>query len=432
MSNRIHMDRIPTIDFETHPAFRQMDMERSPNDAIVQRLLEEIERGCEGIVANRGWSNARLAIEYREKIRPKFEQLKSIATANQRLDPWFRDFTLQAIERASEFLLEDLYSRICASTRGGAPSGEAQTACLQAVLHDGFCRMGVDAALAEQVWRGTRWERSVLRRRAEIGPGRHCALALEKYSPGSLLIQESLREKGVIDTVSAYIGQEMEFIYAALDYSHEKQNWYKDCYLDAGLPTSRTAYMHFDADSDVMKAMLYLRDVRPENGPFRYVRASHRWQRSAVQCSLDKGFDVQQTKTFELENDRLDYKLGYYRPRYKLPEYRKGLSMLPNNLRGSTHFGDDVVDGSPLSVSLLQQEEVFVGPAGTFVVFDGSKGIHRGSQVDEGERWAVQIGMRVVKDTSGGRLPPPVRAAVGKLRYQFRRAKGLLQTWWVN
>ena len=37
-----HMDRIPTIDFETHPAFRHLDMERSPNDAIVQRLLDEI------------------------------------------------------------------------------------------------------------------------------------------------------------------------------------------------------------------------------------------------------------------------------------------------------------------------------------------------------------------------------------------------------
>ena len=81
------MDRIPTIDFETHPAFRHLDMERSPNDAIVQRLLEEIEQGCEDFAANRGWSKDRLAIEYRDKIRPKFEQLKSIATANQRLDP---------------------------------------------------------------------------------------------------------------------------------------------------------------------------------------------------------------------------------------------------------------------------------------------------------------------------------------------------------
>lgn len=426
------MDRIPTIDFKTHPAFRHLDMERSPNDAIVQRLLEEIEQGCEDFSADRGWSKDRLAIEYREKIRPKFEQLKSIATENQKLDFWFRGYTLQAIERASEFLLEDLYSRSSASTRGGALSGEAGTTCLQGILRDGFYRMDMDAALAEQVWGRTWWERSVLRRRAEIGPGRHCALALEKYSPGSLLIQKALRKKCVIDAVSAYIGREMEFIYAALDYSHEKQNWYKDCYFDVGFPTAKTAYMHFDADNDVMKAMLYLRDVRPENGPFRYVRASHRWQRSGTQCALNKGFDVQQTKTFEMENDGLDYKLGYYRPRYKLPEYRKGLSMLPNNLRGSTHFGDDVVDGSPLSVSLLQQEEVFIGPAGTFVVFDGSKGIHRGSQVDEGERWAVQIGMRVVKSTAGGRLPPPIRGAVGRLRYQLRRAQGLLQTWWTN
>src|SRR2546427_7649037 len=53
-------------------------------------------------------------------------------------------------------------------------------------------------------------------------PGRHCALALDDYSPGSLVIQRTLREKGVLDIVSQYMGQKMAFLYAALDYRSEE------------------------------------------------------------------------------------------------------------------------------------------------------------------------------------------------------------------
>jgi hypothetical protein len=64
-------------------------------------------------------------------------------------------------------------------------------------------------------------------------------------------------------------------------------------------------------------------------------------------------------------------------------------------LRGSTHFGDDLLDGSYLSDALLEREHAFTGPAGTVVMFDGSQGIHRGGQVGKGgARWAVQIAFR--------------------------------------
>jgi hypothetical protein len=429
MSEGTQVGTIPAIDFETHPGFRNLNVEQNYNDATARQLLGDIERECESISLSGGSSKHRLLMEFRSKIQPKFEKLKNIAIANESMDPRFRDYASQAIERASEFLLEDLHSRLNAPKRGEVPPAKEGDAYLLALVRDGFCRFPLGTSLAQRVWRNIWWERWLMRRRARLTPGRHCALALDNNSPGSLLIQRALFEKGVLEMVSQYMSQRMAFLYAALDYSHERQNWYKDCYADVGLATSKTAYMHFDADSGIVKAMLYLKNVQPENGPFRYVRRSHRWERSAVQCAIDRGFDAQQTKTFELESDGLDYKLGYYRPRYKLSEWRKGLLMLPKILRGSTHFGDDVVDGSPLSESLLQQEEIFVGPAGTFVIFDGAKGIHRGSQVDHGERWAVQIGMRVAEDKEGEQLPPTARPVVSRLRYELGRAKNVLRTW---
>jgi hypothetical protein len=221
------------------------------------------------------------------------------------------------------------------------------------------------------------------------------------------------------------MGYRMEFLYAALDFSHPDQDWYKDCYAASGISTTRTAYMHFDADHDVMKAMLYLREVGPENGPFKYVRGSHLWKRSTLVGALQSGFDRAQTNVFEMEDDRLDYKLGYYRPRFKLPDHRADMLTLPALVRGSTHFGDDILDGSKVSDDLLQLEQAIVGPAGTMVIFDGSRGIHRGSQVSGGERWAVQIGMRGHRVARG-----PFHASAGavraKLSYQYLRARGVL------
>ena len=68
----------------------------------------------------------------------------------------------------------------------------------------------------------------------------------------------------------------------------------------------------------------------------------------------------------------------YYRPRFRHVEDRRDMLSLPVSLRGSTHFGDDILDGSELSDALLDVGHRFVAPAGTVVMFDGSRGIHRG------------------------------------------------------
>jgi hypothetical protein len=126
-----------------------------------------------------------------------------------------------------------------------------------------------------------------------------------------------------------------------------------------------------------------------------------------------------------MESDGLDYKLGYYRPRFLLKEYRQDLLALPSAFRGTTHFGDDIVDGSELSSQLLAAEETFLGEAGLMVVFDGSAGIHRGSQVERGERWALQIAMRAIRPNSPT-TKSILKSIKGRIRYNLSRAKGVI------
>ena len=423
-ADEIPVGTVPFLDFESHPAFSRSSSEL-PKDREAEQVLAEIEAACDDIAHRPGLEAEDFRAEFDDSIQPKFYRLADLAAGHPAMSLRFRVYVRRSIGQAIAFLFDYLQSaQKTPDSRMSQLSGTA-AAHLESLRRDGFCRFDLGPALATRVRRSTWWERRVLRRRALSAPGRHCAIALDDYSSGSLAIQNALERHGILDIASAYLRRRMQFLYAALDHAHDKQNWYRDCYGDAGLPTSRTAYMHFDADSDVLKAMLYLNDVGPENGAFRYVRGSHLWNRSPVRCALEKGFDVQQTRTFEMEEDHLDYKLGYYRPRYKLPEYRRGLLLLPKILRGSTHFGDDILDGTPLSETLLRQEEVFVGRAGTFVLFDGSRGIHRGSQAERGERWAVQIALRAASsDAPAPRLRVSVRR---RLQYQVSRGKGLLR-----
>jgi hypothetical protein len=102
---------------------------------------------------------------------------------------------------------------------------------------------------------------------------------------------------------------------------------------------------------------------------------------------------------------------------------------LPAVLRGSTHFGDDVLDGSALSEALLEAEETFVAPAGTLIVFDGSRGIHRGGLVRPGgQRWALQLAFRVRRDppqSAWRRIRSDLYGSLSYAKYAVTRLFGL-------
>jgi hypothetical protein len=256
-------------------------------------------------------------------------------------------------------------------------------------------------------------------------PGRHCVLAVHPYAPAARMIRRAAERGGLIDFVSAYTGKPMEFCYASLDHAHPGQAWYQDCYVDAGLSTSKTVYMHTDADFDIIKTMFYIQDVAEKDGPFRFVTGSHQWERSPLTIAMQKGFDEVSGQVFAGRPENGDY----YRPRFKLAENRQDLLSLPRLLRGSTHFGDDILDGSELSEALLKAERSFVSPAGTLVVFDGSRGIHRGGQVAPGgSRWAVQLAFRVRRGpapTPWEKLRKDVRGTLSHVKYVVTRLAAL-------
>ena len=60
-------------------------------------------------------------------------------------------------------------------------------------------------------------------------------------------------------------------------------------------------------------------------------------------------------------------------------------------MRFNSHFGWDVEPHSQLEDFLLSKETQVLGPAGTTLVFDGARLLHRGGLIEEGERIVLQV-----------------------------------------
>jgi hypothetical protein len=186
--------------------------------------------------------------------------------------------------------------------------------------------------------------------------------------------------------LSDYVGINVNFVVFSLEYSYAGQIWWTGVYSDLGMADVKTTYMHYDQGCRDPKAIVALSEVGEDNGPTGFVRRSHKKERSTflhfMITALDRRF---------LRDKVGDQEGANYRPRFANARYRRELLLLPAAFQGSSHFGDDILDGSPLSEELLKNEVRMTNDVGNCIVFDGNYGIHRGAMVKRGERFVFQV-----------------------------------------
>lgn len=420
------MVAFPRVDYSAHPAYAAIGSLSKLSDDRVERAVAEIDAAFRELLTRTDGVTEGEEARFNTAVGTRIDELQAYVLGPSGMTGRIAEYSARAMKMARQALLDEWKFRVRSGRHRYEPVlTAAQRMNLEALKKDGVVCLDPMPELASRLSNKTWWERGLLRRQADRLPWGRCAMAIDPHSPAGSMLQTALRRSGVFELAGAYLGCRMEFLYAALDHAHERQAWYKGCYTDVGLDTSDTAYMHLDADCDIVKAMLYLTDVKPENGAFRFVRGSHRWTRSPFLIALYKGFDCEQDAFFKRAQNKLDYEGGYYRSRFQVVDHRQEFMCLPRSFRGSTHFGDDVIDGTPLSRQLLASEGVFTGSGGTFVLFHGAAGIHRGSQVSAGERWAIQIAFRASKeDAESSRRN--VKDQLASLRYHVRRLKRIL------
>jgi hypothetical protein len=132
MSNDPHRQSIPLILYEAHPAFACHGFGAEADEWGVKKILGQIDRDHERIAKNTNCSRNSIEMEFRNSIRPGFEQLKRFVTEGKRLEAHFRHYAENVIELAAGFLLEGLLARMHRPVRESREFEES--ACLRGLL----------------------------------------------------------------------------------------------------------------------------------------------------------------------------------------------------------------------------------------------------------------------------------------------------------
>lgn len=175
---------------------------------------------------------------------------------------------------------------------------------------------------------------------------------------------------GILDAASEYIGRPAKLVDVNPQINDRSDSFWKDVFPDMDLPRlPKTAYFHRDASGGDLKAIVYLSDVQPSNGPFGFVLGSHRLPISRwgdFICEANDHNGLAHTD----------------------PISRRRFAALPARFRQKGAFGNDLPDEYPASREIVGATWSITGPKGSIVLFD-TKGIHRGGMVEQGERRVI-------------------------------------------
>ena len=130
--------------------------------------------------------------------------------------------------------------------------------------------------------------------------------------------------------------------------------------------------LHIDSSGRcILKAVLYLDDVGPGQGPFGLVPGSHRWEAGGLGRVYRRAFDRSSL-------------VG------RGAKQRRAFISLPEAMQLKAEFGGDLLPDDPQTGALLESEASSIGPRGLLSLFD-PEAIHRGGHAREAERRAILL-----------------------------------------
>lgn len=252
-----------------------------------------------------------------------------------------------------------------------------------------FGRLGADAVREMQGLGADTL--AVLRERAAAG-----RLTREDLSVNSgamvhamvAVLNREFAQLGVLEAVSAYSCRRMRVSGLAYELSVPQAQWWRNAM--AGLPRApHTLYAHLDESSAVPKSIVYLSEVGAGNGPTScYPGAYEELVLHPLQNLI--GRVVGNVGSRPDSPLYAVYAKGYHQSMTS-DAFRRHFMKLPPEVRFNSHLGWDVLPDSDAEAALVAREQHMIGPAGSFIVFDGARLLHRGGLLEVGERVALQV-----------------------------------------
>ena len=188
-----------------------------------------------------------------------------------------------------------------------------------------------------------------------------------------LQASKALWECGLTSAATDYFGANHAGLKsAAVMVNQPGQAWCEDVFRDGAMETPPTVGFHIDSSSlCVLKVVLYLDDVGPDQGPFGVIPTSHLWEQGSAGRVRRRAFDRSAFVS-------------------RSPGQRRTFTALPPELRLKAEFGSDMLPSDPEALQLLADEQVATGPGGQLNIFD-PEAVHRGGQARAGERQVMLL-----------------------------------------
>lgn len=201
------------------------------------------------------------------------------------------------------------------------------------------------------------------------------------------LLDREFRAKNIFNIVSDYVGIPYSYVGLSLELSVAGSSWWKNTI--EGVVPPRTMYAHLDETIYAPKAIVYLSHVNEFNGPTTsYPKVYDEIQTNTLQDIIGRVVGEVGNRSDSPLN--LHYAKSYHQSMGS-KNFRQHFMSLPNSLKFNSHFGWDLLAGSPLEETIFAREVPMLGGPGKYVVFDGSRLLHRGGLIEQGERVVLQV-----------------------------------------
>jgi hypothetical protein len=346
-------DHLPVIDYRDHQAYGKSLSK--PGLAMRARALGRFAYGL-ALIAGR-----RLA-DYEHLPRPKDKQRKL-------------QWMLKHSPTYLRLIVSQRWHRLVAGN-SYVPKAAAATEILGRIEHDGIAAVRLPPAkVAEMGEKLAPYFRQLEARLAGKSPDERkfdeTRLWIDPESDPDIYtwFNEAMRSVGIVEAASAYLKRPVTVSHIVPQINDPSDNFWANHFVDVGVEDSICDYCHVDATYNLLKMIIYVNEVTDDNGPFSYVKGSHRAARRFWDGMIRRAND-------------------YAGLSWTKPHYRKLFLALPRALQRKGAFGADIPNDSVYVRPILDNELCVTSANGNGVLFD-PEGIHRGGMVRSGRRLAV-------------------------------------------
>lgn len=364
------------VDYDSHPAFAPFAKWR-PQRCSFAGIFEELDAAIIAHVDGRDAERRELS-DIRQNFIDRIRDDKDLAEA-------LKPSIVAALDRSLDrYVNEETQRRRWGTGFAKVPAAVRERA--EQLLEQSYYMFKMPPSTLARLREVLTPDIERLRRLAAVAPDDIVAAAPSNHE-AIWIVEDFCQASGLAETISAYFGQQYGQLGFVLHLSHPRDTWYR-VFDDIKLEMPKTTQMHFDLAFEIPKAMLYLNDIDQKQGPFSMVFKEQPWER----FGSEHAFRKEMLSSFsQFVGEQYGKTTAGNTSIFRHSEARRAMASMPKELRGTSHPGDHIQDGTILSNKLLAVEKRLVGEAGSMPLFLGSHVLHRGGLVTEGERLALQI-----------------------------------------